>query len=318
VRPLLQRSLLALGVGLCALLALEIAGRRLVEPPTSRHGFVSDFELGWALPPSSEMAWAGEQVAVNRLGLRGPAPREAALSLLAVGDSSVFGDGVATAQTFSARLEALLAPRVDAAVHNGGVPGYTCPQALGAARRFADRWAPPDVLVVYAMHSDVRAAAQQDLSSAGFGRLGSFGLGRLAAAAAARLRARRGTPGSQLADYRACLDDMARAQSRHGGVTVYVVPVLDTDLNTPALEKLAAAQRRVLYTQLERLSSYRTVMVRAAHATGSPLVDLPAALRARGLTPAQGLLDQVHPSVEGHAAIAEVLAAALAEAKYTP
>ena len=314
MRLIHQRLLLALGVTAAALAALEALGRAVVPPPEAQHGFASDYELGWALTPSREMSWRGEPVAVNRLGLRGAAPREAALSLLAVGDSSVFGDWVSARETFSAQLEALLAPRVDAAVNNGGVPGYTCPQARGAARRFTERWAAPDVLLVYAMHSDARASEADDVSSGGFGRAGTWGIGRLAASAALWIRARRGTPGSALAGYRACLEGLARDQAGRGGATVFVIPVVDTDLVTMTPDALSAGRDSYHYIQLESLLPYRTAMVRAARSAGSPLVDLPAALRERGLTAATGLVDQVHPSAEGHAAIAEVLAASLEEA----
>jgi lysophospholipase L1-like esterase len=308
--PLLPRALLALAAALLALLGLEIAGRLLVPPPEAQHGFEPDYELGWALPPSTEMDWRGQPLAVNSLGLRGPEPAPGgSLSLLSVGDSSVFGDGVRQEETFSARLEALLGP--DARVHNGGVPGYTCPQSRQAARRFSERLAPPDILLIYSMHSDIRGATLEDAPSPGFGAAGGFGIGRLAAVAGARLRAWRGVSGSPLEDYGRCLEDMVADQAGRGGRSVLIIPVLDADLP-------GEGRRGRRYTTTEQLKEYRGEMARVARETESPIVDLPTALREAGLTQEEGLLDQVHPSPAGHAAIAEVIAQDLEAAGWAP
>ena len=105
---------------------------------------------------------AGKQAQVNSLGFRGSEPVPGKPSVVIVGDSSVFGDGVDDHQTMSAQLARALDGRAD--VQNAGVPGYTCWQS----RIWVDRVRPqlsPDVLVVYNQHSDYRRAALTTASS---------------------------------------------------------------------------------------------------------------------------------------------------------
>ena len=89
----------------------------------------------WALPPNTEMVETNVAVRVNSLALRGPElrakqPRE--LRMLTLGDSSVFGFGVAEEDVFSsvaaAKLSAALNRPVTPVI--GATPGYTSVQAL--------------------------------------------------------------------------------------------------------------------------------------------------------------------------------------------
>lgn len=101
---------------------------------------------------------AGFTATVNALGLRGPppaAPKPAGVPrILVVGDSSLFGHGVADDETYPAQLESTLAglgQRVE--VINGGTPGYSTEQT----RLFLaeDGWAlQPDLLVIASLWSD--------------------------------------------------------------------------------------------------------------------------------------------------------------------
>jgi len=96
---------------------------------------------------------AGHPIAINRDGYRGPALPEAktpgVARVLALGDSTTFGTGVAWSETWPHRLGARLAvagrPRPE--VMNVGFPGTS----LGSLRReFAQRWIAfsPDAVVV--------------------------------------------------------------------------------------------------------------------------------------------------------------------------
>ncbi|HVR96142.1 MAG TPA: hypothetical protein VMW27_05980 [Thermoanaerobaculia bacterium] len=96
--------------------------------------FQPDTASGYTLRPG----FHGRQVAprrefdvatvVDRRGLRDhPHTAPAAPSVLAIGDSMTFGEGVPVEQTYSAVLEKTSGVRV----YNGGVPGYGSRQMLG-------------------------------------------------------------------------------------------------------------------------------------------------------------------------------------------
>jgi lysophospholipase L1-like esterase len=262
-----RRGLAALLSAALALAALELLGRALIPPPEPKPGFVSDPELGWALPVSAEYRWRDLPVRTNSLGLRGPEPGPpTGEDVLTAGDSSVFGDGVGQDETFSARLAALLGP--GAQVQNAGVPGYTCPQTRALVARVAERYR-PDRLVIYNLHSDLRAGRVGDAPY--LGPLGGLGIGRLAAAAALWLRA--GRPGSDL---------------------------------EPALSRYRDDPARA--AMLERRAAYRAAMAEVAAGSGSPCLELAPLFRASGMAPGEALLDEVHPSPAGHALIARALA----------
>ncbi len=294
-----RRGLAALLSAALALAALELLGRALIPPPEPKPGFVSDPELGWALPVSAEYRWRDLPVRTNSLGLRGPEPGPpTGEDVLTAGDSSVFGDGVGQDETFSARLAALLGP--GAQVQNAGVPGYTCPQTRALVARVAERYR-PDRLVIYNLHSDLRAGRVGDAPY--LGPLGGLGIGRLAAAAALWLRA--GRPGSDLEDYRGCLRQLAADQADRGGASVFVVPVDRIDL-VPALSRYRDDPARA--AMLERRAAYRAAMAEVAAGSGSPCLELAPLFRASGMAPGEALLDEVHPSPAGHALIARALA----------
>jgi lysophospholipase L1-like esterase len=97
-----------------------------------------DPELFWEPRPGFEGEFRGHLVRIDRLGLRGeelripkPAGRR---RLVSFGDSITFGYGVGEADTYPARLGALLAER-GVEVANAGVTGYTSHQVLGRLRR---------------------------------------------------------------------------------------------------------------------------------------------------------------------------------------
>lgn len=295
-----RRILAAVIAAGAALAALETTGRTLPTPKRPA-GFVADAELGWALPANSQYTWHGTQVTTNGLGLRSAPPRRAALDLLAIGDSSVFGDGVEQPETFSARLEDRLAATLDAQVQNAGVPGYTCPQSAALLQRVLPEYA-PDVLVIYSLNSDLRAAREGDVPATELGPLSDLGVVRLGTAAAHVLRRVTSSPGSALPAYRDCLEALVDQQSARGGHSVLVVPIDRHDLVWPP------------GTPSGSLGDYRDAMGEVARATGSPLVDLPTRFQASGLDVDQALLDTVHPTPTGHALIAEALAEALADA----
>ena len=87
-------------------------------------------ELPYRLRPGVEVSFAGVRVRVNRLGLRGPdvseTPAVGTTRVLMLGDSVVFGQGVAEEATVSARLAVRLTERWQRPVEvlNSGAQGY--------------------------------------------------------------------------------------------------------------------------------------------------------------------------------------------------
>jgi len=134
---------------------------------TVRHRFNPfrpDDVVSYALRPDWETgqqhAGRAMTVTTNGLGLRGPAassePAPGTLRVLVVGDSFVFGLGIADDETLPVRLEAHLAERlaVPVEVLNAGVPGWAGDDYLLflRSRGYA---LDPDLLVVAVMDNDV-------------------------------------------------------------------------------------------------------------------------------------------------------------------
>lgn len=158
-------------LGFAAVAALLVAGltegllRALPPPPAPSitlpfgrlpREIQADPKLGWRLRPGVRPANDERRRWAERVGVVLPPEPELAISahghrdealdelgagplVLAVGDSSVFGEGVAWQQTFAQQLEGRLRAGgwPEAAVQNLGVPGYSTWQALESARELA-------------------------------------------------------------------------------------------------------------------------------------------------------------------------------------
>ncbi len=119
--------------------------------------FQADSVSGYALRPGfqgRETAFTGEfemPVEISRHGMRehrhtaGPQP-----SILAIGDSMTFGEGVPADRTWSAVLEHESGIRV----YNGGVPGYSTCQMAAHARALLPLLRPDFVVVTLSPHWD--------------------------------------------------------------------------------------------------------------------------------------------------------------------
>jgi lysophospholipase L1-like esterase len=298
--PRLARVGLALAVLLLSWGFLEIAGRSLPEervPP----GYRLDHRLGWALPAGETMIWRGHRISINSLGLRGPEPpARPARRVLVLGDSTIFGHDVPSDATLPVLLQGRLGAAGEIAVQNGGVPGYTCRQSLALLRTVRDRF-PPDLVLVYNLHSDARRAHERDLIwlGSGTGTLAHTGVGRLATHAALWLRSRVGGPATSLADYRSCLEALVRDQRCAGGDTLLVRPVSRGNLRGdpgPCVPNRGEP------------CNFELTMAEVAVAAGVPLVDLPAELEVACPGCMEALMmDEVHPTAGGLALMAMVL-----------
>lgn len=120
---------------------------------------------GWEMVPGESHFTYHHRVSINSLGLRGPEVeprREGELRLLALGDSLVYGQGVADDQTLPVHLQAVLAERTGrpVTVVNAGLRAYSTPQELGLLRELGER-IDPDLVVLFWYWNDLD---QQDLA----------------------------------------------------------------------------------------------------------------------------------------------------------
>lgn len=264
----------------------------------------------------------GVTVHVNRAGFRdrerGPKTRPRAMAL---GDSSVYGFGVEDEQVFTSVLET----KFDADFINAAVPGYSTFQSLNLLdmRGMALE---PDLLIVANLWSDNNFDSFVDkellASYAGWSGSGVHGARALLErsqlfrwldwtlrvapqAEAARkvgwqlgdVDPRGGRRRVAINDYAANLEAFCERMRARGGGVLFVQLANRDDL------RLRAGQ--------PAWAPYREVMADTAARWGAPLVAIPEAFRASGLSKDRLFLDQMHPTAEGHALMAEAIGAEL-------
>lgn len=158
--PCQKRWLTAFAVGLAAVAIVVGAAEatlRLLASHRPAGMFAPDSRLGFRLAPNfeGEMVMGGETlpVSVNALGLRYRViepRRPGVLRLYVLGDSFVFGHGVASEATLTGVLERTLEPPAGCTgieVVNGGVPRYGTVQEVGLFESTVDRVQPDLVLL---------------------------------------------------------------------------------------------------------------------------------------------------------------------------
>jgi lysophospholipase L1-like esterase len=182
LRP--QKRLLALVLPIAMLLLGELVLRALdalgaftlPRPATVRDawatdGWTVDRHLNWRLIQDHVSLRGGAECVTNSRGLREeelPLAKPAGTyRILVLGDSTVLGFGVAVAERFSDRLEALLNADGRPArfeTINAGVPGYSLYHALVFLQREGLRYE-PDLLVVESNFNDRRMVAPEHADS---------------------------------------------------------------------------------------------------------------------------------------------------------
>jgi lysophospholipase L1-like esterase len=282
--------------------------------------FVGDPELFWRLAPSvvlpeGDAAFRG--LISNEQGLREDhviprAKPSGELRLLFVGDSVTFGYGVDRDETFVERVERELAARFPGKkveCINAGVPGYTLFQ--GARWLELEGWSyEPDLVVLNFGWNDraewegrsdrERLAAWKRAEPPRW--LAWSALAALATDALVRDEpASGGEPRLAPPDFAALLDELgARARERGVELLVLVGPAR-FNLNPDVVDNLRNFHQIELYEFGKRTPF---------SADGGPgFVDGVAALRALAREHATDelLLDAVHPTAIGHAALAAAL-----------
>ena len=275
--------------------------------------------LKWALPANAEFrvkTMAGPiRVKTNSLGLRSPELRvvkgKNTLRILFLGDSTVFGDGVAEADSFPRLTESRLrarSPRKTIQVINAGVPGYSsfqCLRTLDILRPYG-----ADIVVAYLQNSDIAADAFEDVEweekDGSTDRLARWAR-HLHLYLGLRWAWRRISPPPRdrmverfqrvgLREYFTNLTRLVRHTRSRGQRLLLLVPPLKSDLVSsgavprglrhafagrptgPVTGRLALL--RLLGSGRRHVTAYRAVMAWVARKHRVPIIDLPAVFRA--------------------------------------
>jgi hypothetical protein len=111
------------------------------------------------LPPGAQMTYA-----INAAGLRGALPAPGRETVLFVGDSFTFGEGVADDGTFAVRVERGLGSRMSSApsVVNCGIPGFATEHELKRLPEWLDAFHPRAVVVVYVLNDAIPVPIEPD------------------------------------------------------------------------------------------------------------------------------------------------------------
>jgi lysophospholipase L1-like esterase len=318
VRALRWVLLLAVGLG-AVLLAVEMAlraggaGAQLGYSDVPLGMVVPDRTLGYALPPSERVSFGGVETHLDANGLRNPpAPPDAQVSVLVLGDERTFGWGVADGEGFPAQLEVWIRSRCPTCgrVMNAGVPGYTTYQGVLQARDLGNRFRPKTVVAAFGLNDALLDGAETGVTalppplvrtSALAGRLYEWwhrpGTGWWDA-----------TPRTPVPRYSRNLRALVSEVRRFGGLPVLLNIGYGADLPDPG----AAAGKRLRRGRIE--DDYHGATRLVSELEDAPLVDV---IGAR--LDATTMLDAIHPSAEGHRRIAAALGERLAaEGLVTP
>lgn len=329
----MRRALGGLAVGVGVLLLAEGASRAFPAPdgrsPWANE--VGDVTGDILLDGNPWLLWElrvgareeqGVMVHINHAGFRdrerGPKTRPRAMAL---GDSSVYGFGVEDERVFTSVLET----KLDADFINAAVPGYSTFQSLNLLDMRGMAFE-PDLLIVANLWSDNNFDSFVDkellASYAGWSGAGVYGVRawlehsqlfrwldwtlRVAPQGEAARKVgwqlgdvdpRGGRRRVAINDYAANLDALCERMRARGGGVLFVQLANREDLRPRAGQPAWAP--------------YREVMANTAARWGAPLVLIPEAFRASGLSRDRLFLDQMHPTAEGHAIMAEAIAAEL-------
>ncbi|MAA78172.1 MAG: hypothetical protein CL916_02850 [Deltaproteobacteria bacterium] len=116
-------------------------------------------DVGWGFEPGSIIEQGNIRSPINSLGLRGeeiPPKKKEELRILFVGDSSVYGFGVHTEDTFISliekKLESILKKEV--VTVNGGIPGHSSDQSLALLKAVGGD-IQPDYVIIANIWSDM-------------------------------------------------------------------------------------------------------------------------------------------------------------------
>ena len=305
----------------------EVGVRLLWEEPVIDGILAPDPIQRWNLPRSGSIRLAEVTIETNSLRYRGPEvepdPDPCTYRIYAAGDSSVFGHGIPYGQAYVELLPTLVTAPGGLQLEgiNGGVPGYSTFQSSQRLRRTG--WAlQPDLLIIANLWSDSAHAGIADrelfVDDGWIDRATWIAIAEhLSVSRLFRLIYKQfefsskvfstGDPSAAIArvsldEYRDNLTLMvSEARERDVPLILLLLPHPGDQLET-----LSGDERDLVNQGQDEVShDYRQTMRSVASRTDTLLVDMSEIVADRQ---EPLFLDDVHPNLDGHRLIAEVLA----------
>lgn len=307
-RRVLRLAFVLVAALLCVEVALRVAG----VVPRLRHSdvplglVVPDRTVGYALPASRTVRYAGVTARLDGDGLRNPpAPPDARTAVLVVGDERTFGWGVADGEPYPARLDAWIQARCPTCgrVVNAGVPGYATYQGMLLARDLGARLRPRVVVAAFGLND----ALLDGGPSATAALPPPVARTSLTAGWVYRWLHRPGTgwweaiPRTPLSKFVRNMRALVSEVRRFGGVPVLLNVGYAVDLPDPDADD----GRRLRRGRFE--DDYHGAVRLSGELEHAPVVDVIGAT-----LDATTMLDAIHPSAQGHRLIADALGQRLA------
>jgi len=282
--------------------------------------------LLWEMVPG-ERQEMGVQVNVNALGFRGPETsvqkRPGQRRIILLGDSTVYGHGVADEQVFAQRLNRELGDDIE--VLNLGTPGYSTAQSINLMEMRG--WAlAPDLVVIANLWSDNNFDSFVDKtlistrinSDASWTPALSAGLQRSALYRWLDWHIRLAPRADEVKTVGWMLGRTPTGGYRRVSVNDYAVNLQSLVNKARSIGSdvafLAFANAVDLGAETEGAIAwplYREVMEAVAQKNGAPMVEVKPIYEASGLDRNELFLDEMHPTAAGHGLIAEALHNAL-------
>jgi len=157
---------------------VRVTGAGLYASRRSDYHFIGFPEAGvWAFDPAHPPSHVWDRdpygrlphgarmtYAINAAGLRGKLPAAGRETVLLVGDSFTFGEGVADDGTFAVRVERGLESRMSSApaVVNCGIPGFATEHELKRLPAWLDEFRPRAVVLVYLLNDAIPEPIEPD------------------------------------------------------------------------------------------------------------------------------------------------------------
>ena len=290
-------------VVILALVTAEILVRSAGDVPASANTMEPDVDLIW-IPERGDPR--DQTFEASNDGISD------ARTVVAVGDSSVYGFGVDESENFIAQLETNCEGRL--LTLNCAGPGFSTYQSLRVLETVVPR-EHPDLVIIGNLWSDNNfdsfvdkelMATREKLSfrllfhvNRSLSKLAiwRFLLSSMGSTDSVAVGGGAQTPGSvgglrrvAINDYANNLWSMVDLVEEHGGEVLFLLLANEVDMSGQDFSHPWLA--------------YRSVMRDVAAARGYPVVDVPALFRAQGLPSSRLFVDQMHPSLEGHELIA--------------